>query len=416
MILRDLWIVLLKTAGAKIYGLLLGFISVAFTARFLGAEGRGEFVVVTTWVTTFATLACLSLGQVALHKAAHSNGDTWLPKTYHAFMLFAVIMTIGAWAAAAVLYWAPFGNIFGQVNPIALLVGFLMLPLKIWEQYATSLLQAIQRLDIHIRYVIIGSSIGLVCTAIFILVFNFGVVGAILGAIIGQVVVVSGGIKLFNQLASGWKKPDLTLMKYYIFNGGKLHLNTIGMFFISGSDILMINYFMGPKETAWYQLAVQLVGMIMIIPQVANMVIYSKVCEIGPKAAWPIHRRMLWQVTGLVLVVVCFLDLTIGWWLPIIVGDDYKPSVEVFRWLSLASVGMTFSMMMAPQWIGRGYFMIASTLTIFMGIFSLALNYLFIRHYGMMGAIVATLIIYAFSVATNYFMVIHCNRHSEDNT
>jgi O-antigen/teichoic acid export membrane protein len=69
---------------------------------------------------------------------------------------------------------------------------------------------------------------------------------------------------------------------------------------------------------------------------------------------------------------------------------------------------MTFSTVMAPQWIGRGYFWQAAGLTILVGVINLAANFLLIPQYGMWGAIYAFLATYAFAVVANGAMAFWC--------
>ena len=136
--MRDLWQKILQTGGVKIYAAVLGMVSITVTARVLGPEGRGELVAITTWVTTFSTFAYLSLGQVAVHRAAKSQGQSWLPDAYHTLLSFAVIGTLIGWFFAYAMYAGPWPNIFGDITPVWLLLGFLLLPFRIWEHYGSS--------------------------------------------------------------------------------------------------------------------------------------------------------------------------------------------------------------------------------------------------------------------------------------
>ena len=64
--MRELWMNIAHTGGAKGYGLVVNTVILVITARWLGPEGRGALGATTTWVALFATIGCLSLGQVAI--------------------------------------------------------------------------------------------------------------------------------------------------------------------------------------------------------------------------------------------------------------------------------------------------------------------------------------------------------------
>lgn len=408
--MREIWYRILQTGGAKIYGALLGVLSITVTARVLGPEGRGELVAITTWVTTFATFAYLSLGQVAVHRAAQSEGRGWFPSTYHVLLSYAGIMALVAWCVALVMYFSPLQQVFGEITPLWLLLGFVLVPFRIWEQYATSLLQAVERLDIHNRFQVAGSTVGLISTMGLLLLFGFGLEGVLFSNILSQIIIAAGGIALLHRMAGGWSRPDRLNMQYFLHDGLKLHMNAIGTFFITGSDILMLNYYRGAEETAYYQLGVQLIAMLMLLPQAASMVIYGRVSALGPDGAWAVQRKIMLQATLLVAVVAVFAGITANWWIVLFVGEDFAPSIDLFRWLLLASIGMTFSIVMAPQWIGRGFFKMVSVLALFFGGINLLLNWYLIPVYGMYGALTATLITYSVSVIVNGTMALYCNK------
>lgn len=408
--MRDLWQKILQTGGVKIYAAVLGMVSITVTARVLGPEGRGELVAITTWVTTFSTFAYLSLGQVAVHRAAKSQGQSWLPDAYHTLLSFAVIGTLIGWFFAYAMYAGPWPNIFGDITPVWLLLGFLLLPFRIWEHYGSSLLMALERLDVHNRFQFIGSTAGFLLTLFLLIIVGWGLEGVLTSHLFSQILIAAGGIALLHRSSGGWSRPRRLVMRNYLGNGLRLHMNAIGMFFITGSDILMLNYHRGPEETAFYQLGVQLMGMMMLVPQAAQMVVYGRVSKLGPDQAWKAHRKILAQVTALVALGALVVGASAPWWLILLVGESFSPSVDLFQWLLLASIGMTFSTVMAPQWVGRGLFTSVSVMTLTFGGLNLILNWFWIPEYGMYGALYATLITYTISVLVNGCMALYCQK------
>ena len=53
--MKQLWLNIAHTSGAKVYSLLVGVLTLSLTARLLGPEGRGQVAVITTWVSMFST-------------------------------------------------------------------------------------------------------------------------------------------------------------------------------------------------------------------------------------------------------------------------------------------------------------------------------------------------------------------------
>ncbi len=407
--MHDLWIKIIFTSGAKIYNQLLGVLLLIITARVLGAEGRGELVVITTWVTTFSTITYLSLGQVVMHRAANTDGNKWLPEAYHFLLSYAGISTIVCWIVALAIQFSTYQVLYGKITPTFLLVGLLLIPFKIWESYSSSMLQALERLDIHNRNQILGGTVGFLSAMVLLILLDAGLLSIIIGIILSQFIIAAGGITLIHRMANGFSLPSRTTIEYYLINGLKLHINAISGFIISGSDVLMLSYYRGLDETAFYQMAVQLMGLPLLIPYAANMVIYGKVSSMGANGAWEFNRKLLMQVTLFVVGISIAAGGTAQWWIPLIFGEVFNQSVEIFRWLLVACVGMTFSTIMAPQWIGRGLFMMTSVLAIIVACVNLVLNWMLIPEYGMYGAAGATLVAYSISIVINGLMLIYCN-------
>lgn len=406
--MHELWLKILQTGGAKIYGVVTGILTLAITARWLGPEGRGEVAAIVTWVTTFSTFAYLSLGQVAIHRASQIKGTAWLRESLSSLVFFAIFLTLVSWLAAFSLYIATDGVVFGDITPAWLALGFLLLPFMIWEQYGSSLLMALERLDIYNRYQIIGRTFSVFTVVFLIVMLGFGVVGSLLGNLVGQLVVAIGGVGFLVKQAGGIRRPKLEELTSFVRGGLKLHLNAIGVFFFTSADILMLNYYRGAEETGFYQLGVQMMGIMMIMPYAASMVIYGKVTNSGPDGAWDDNKKILAQMLGLMIIGALLAGITAPWWVVWVAGNAFEATVDVFRWQLIAVVGMTFSTVMSPQWIGRGYFWQASLLTIVIGLGNLAANAVLIPEYGMYGAIWASLGVYAFSVIGNGLMVIWC--------
>jgi len=410
--LRDIWHKIIHTSSAKLYNALLVALTVAVTARILGPEGRGELVAINTWVTTFSTFAYLSLGQVAVHRAAQSKEQTWFTESYRTLIYYAVIMSLVAWTVALIMFLSPMRTSFGNVTPLLLAIGFLAIPLQIWILYSSSLLQAIERLDINNRYLVIGGTAGITSIICFLYFLDFGLAGVLIGNLISLAITAAGGFVLLNKKAGGWALPKRATMQVFLRDGFKLHMNAIGNFFLIGSDILILNYFRGSSETAYYQLGAQLITMIMLFPQAASMVITGRISSLGPNNAWLVHKKILIQVTLFILAFGMALGMTCEIWIPLIFGELFMPSVSLFQWLLVASIGMTFSTLMAPQWIGRGMFKTVSGIAIVIGGVNLLLNLFLIPSYGVMGAIISTLIAFSLSALTNGLMFIYCNRQS----
>lgn len=404
----ELWRRILSTSGAKLYAAFVGVFTLSITARVLGPDGRGQVAAITTWVGMFATFGSLSLGQIAIHRATQGGeqGANWLPRAFSVLGSFTLVATLIGWLLALAINQGT--SLFNQVEPALLVLGFALMPMMLWEQYGNALLMAREQLHISNRAQVLGRTLSAVLVAALVAYLGCGVAGALLATLFGQL-VASGWMALaLHAVARPLNAPSIPEVLSYLADGARLHLNAVGAFLISGMDVLMVNMYRGSTETGYYQLGVQLTTLMLIVPQAASMVIYGKVAKQGPDEAWPAHRRLLVQVTLFMAAAAVVVGWTASWWLPLLAGPGFEPTIGIFRWQLLGVVGMSFSIMMAAQWIGRGYFWQASLLTVAAGAANFVANQVLVPRYGMLGAVWASLGCYLLSIGSNGYLIAMC--------
>jgi len=391
--------------------MVLGVVVLMITARLLGPEGRGQVAAIMTWVGLFSTFAYLSLGQVALHRMADDREQLRFGSLLGSLLLLTVVLSLSGWLVAIGIYVANPNGAFKGLPILPMVVGFIALPFYVWEHYGSSLLIGLEQIRIYNRYQVIGRTITFVCVVVLVGWIGLGVAGVLSANFLGQVVVALGGMGFLFSVARSKGlscRPDKIQLKVLLVGGAKLHLNAIGTFLFTSANILILNHYHGAEQTGHFQLATQLLNVLMVIPQAASMVIYGKVTSLGPNGAWPINRRLLMQITLGMTGLSVIAYLLAPWAIVLLAGEPFRPAVVLFQWMLAGLIGMTFSTVMAPQWIGRGYFWQAAALTFFVGVVNLAANFWLIPEYGMWGATYAFLATYAFSILGNGAMALHC--------
>lgn len=403
----QLWYKIAHTSGAKVYSLVIGIVSLSITARWLGPEGRGMLAAVTTWVGLFSTVGYLSLGQAAIYRATEKRNENWLAPTLGSLLLLTAIISCVGWGVALSLYAVTEGEIFEHLSPAVLFAGFLALPFSVWEQYGSSLLMAIDRLTVYNNAQIVARTIS-VLLVVWAMLINAPLVSALVIALVSQALVALAGLDILFAQAAPRVRPDWGTMKALLSGGIKLHLNAIGMVLIASTDVLLITHYHGTTETGHYQLAMQLVNVLLILPHSTSQVLYGKITQMGPDSAWFYQRKMLLWVTLGMIVIAGAAAVLSPWVIPLIAGPGFAASITPFRLLLVALVGMTFSVVVAPQWIGRGMFWQAAAITFILGVLNLVVGLLLIPTYGMYGAVIGTIVTYTISVLTNGGMAVWC--------
>jgi O-antigen/teichoic acid export membrane protein len=391
--MKKFWLYVAETSAARIYGIIAGTASLVLTARLLGPSGRGVLAAVTAWVALFSGIAGLSLGQVAIYQASNNPDESWFRKTLGSLLAVDLLLSLLSGVVAAVMWVATRGNIFGHLPLVLLSVGFVAVPFQIWEQYSSNLLMAIGQLRIYNKAQVIGRTVALILVYILVGWFRVGVVGAICATVLSQISISVFGFRALWRRAEGRPAVDSARLASLLKGGFKLHLNAIGMVLFTQADVVMLNHYRSKAEVGWYQFALQLITMLLIIPGAASMVLYARMGEQGPDNLWPEQKKIgVYLMLGMLAIVVSTYFIA-PWAIPFVAGQSFTPSVHLLQTLLPTVLGLTASTFMANQWIGRGLFLQAATLTLVGGLAILVLNAILIPRYGTMGAIYAALIV-----------------------
>lgn len=412
--MRQLIHKIILTSGAKIYSVLLGIIALSITARWLGPEGRGIIATVITWVEIAIEVTALSLGQILIFKASRERQDNWLGSMLGILLRHTVIVSLFSWAVVALLYFGGtywgWPRVFGELPGIALLIGFIVLPFGLWDIYSKSLLNIEDKLSVYNRYQVIGSSVNTLAIILFIVVAGFGVLGVLVSKVLWSAIIAYGGVRNLLGRVTGPVRFQMAGYVDLLKNGAKFHLGTIGAIMTLSIDIVMVNAYLGNESTGIYQLAVQMSQLMLIVSYAATTVLEGELTRKGVQGIWPYQKKILALTVAFIIVASLFMGATAKWWIIWLAGDEFSEAILVFQLLLVTIVVNTITAIMNVQWIGRGWFVQHSLITLFKGVMNIALNALLIPHYGILGAVYATIAVVSFSLFINIGLFIYCER------
>lgn len=408
--LKSIWLKISGAAGAKVYNLLLSVATLALTARLLGPEGRGQVAAVLAWVALFSTLGHLSLGLVAVRQLGLGSSAERVAELMGSLLVYAAVLTLVGWTIAVLLAAWPGKSIFGDLSPALLAMGFLLLPLALWETYGQSLLMGLDLAKHFNRATMLGRTVNLVAIYAFVGWLSLGTMGALGAALVASAVTAAGGARALLKQAEYRLAPRLICIFTLAKGAVRLHLNAIGTYLFAQSGVLVVNHFHGAAATGNYQLAAQLISVMMIIPNAVSQTMYGVVTTKGPDAAWPVNRHVLHRAMGITAISVATAWLLAPVLIPLVAGEGFEDAVGQFRTMLPMLFGGTLSASMAAQWIGRGLFWQASLLTLFVGLCGISASLALTPSLGVNGAIYASLFAYGIGAIFNLLLYAYCTR------
>jgi O-antigen/teichoic acid export membrane protein len=397
------WLDVLGTGSASVARIGASLLIVVITTRVLGPSGRGLFAAASSWMLLFGTFASLSIGPVIVNLAAGKPKGEWAPAIGGSALALTGVVTIGAWAIASGIYAATDGALFANLTPVTLAAAFLTIPFLIGDDNARYLLYCLDRLGRYNRAQVIGAISGPAWAAVFLLGFGWGVSGALLAVALSYAVTACVAWGSVIQ-AAGRVRPTWSTGAQLVSQGLKLHLNAIGNYLFTQASVIILSYYRAPAEVGYYQLAMQMFNLSLVLPTAFGAVAYRAVAQKGPDGAWPEQRGLLVQAVLAATVAAAAGYLLAPFGIRLLAGEAFLPAVPLFRVIALSLIGAAMSAVMASQWVGRGLLWQVSALTLGVGVLSLACDFILIPRYGARGAVVSTLVTYGLSVIGNGVM------------
>lgn len=403
---------IVQTSGAQIYAALLGIITLSITARWLGPEGRGIIAYITTWAVVFIEIGTLTLTSVLIYRATQDCDEAWLGRMLGTLAGYIVLASGVIWLIIIIYYfgerYAGFHPFFRDLPPLALILGFLLLPIGIAEHYARSLLTIEDKLNIYNRFQIIGSTTNVFIVIILVAGLGLNIYGVLIGRLVWDLFLALGPSGYLYKKAKGSISFCKKELKSLVIDGSKIHLNTIGALLVLHVDIIMIGTYLGEKETGLYQLAVQTSQMMMMLPYAAATVLQGEVTRRGIHDVWSYQKKILGLTLLAMIAASIIFGFTAEWWMLLLAGDEFAPSVTLFQYLLIALLFATVSAIINVQWVARGLFWQLSAISLFKGGANIVLNMILLPKYGLMGAVWATLAVFAISFIADIAMFIYC--------
>jgi len=393
------WREIVENSGARLFAGVANLAVLFVTARSLGPQGRGEIAVAVTWATLMATIAGLSLGQVSHRHIQHRRGDDWMSSLVGTMLVLAVGASVAALLAAWAISVLGVATLPKSASLPVVLVSCVLVPFLVLDEYARNLLAAVGRMRSFAVAQVVGNLLRIVLVVVAVGPLQSGVAGVIGAIVVSQWLIVGIEGRALWQAAGRRVAFSRTQARRFCGDSLRLHLNTVASFLLVQSNVLLLDRLGTAADVGNYQLAQQLVLVVVLLPQSASMVLFGRIAERGADSAWPEQKRLMAQVLAAVMAIGLVAYAVAPWFVRVFAGDEFTSAPAVMRCLLLTLLGMSLAEMMAPQWFARGIFLTSAVLTCVTAAANIGLNAYLIRQHGIMGAAWGTAIVYLAIVA-----------------
>lgn len=402
---------------ARAYVLLVELILVVVSAAMLQPHDRGFYVAGIGLLKTMAVLATFSVGQVCVHRiAAAKHSGQQLGIEFGNLVASGALFSITAYAVFFVtgVLSPTFHSTY--VAPFAALV-LLGLPIYLFEIYFYTLLMSSGLIKAANLSIVTGKTL----TWVLVVLTGYVIDGLtadrlIQYVVLGQLLVLLGYLPPLRALL---RDKDVA-MKFSgqelgaaLRSAVRLYPTIVGSVVFGGIDLLLIYNYAGAAGTSTYQIALQGIAALSVLPFAVAQYGYGVVTAHGPRLGWQKYRKVL-LISLAVHVIMAGISIPIA-----SVVDDkllhgrYPDLVDIYLLMAIGSPGVFLSLAMAPMWIGHGRFLVSSLLSIATAAIVIPMNLFLLQSYGLRGGAGAFLVAQLLSLITNGYMIYHCEKNDK---
>lgn len=380
----------------QVLNITIGFISAILLTRLLGAEGRGDYILLTT--TAVFMMQAFSLGLESSISYYIASGKTELRKLISTVLILFVGITICVGITILFLSAFPALGLVPATQTVYYIMLFVLTSIYIANAFFASLFNGLKEFN---KVILISLSIQLMtlvaCIGFFLLGYEYANAKSFTYAIILVNAAITA-VYLFyykklinlaprrNMLSTGELK-DFFSYSFIAFLCSLLH------FLIMRMDFWMVHHYYGSSSLGIYSLSTSLSQLLWILPQGVALILfpmsgYMKVPELTTVTN-KLCRISLF-ITLLLVPAGCICALFI----PALFGEEFTASVSLFYIFLIGVIPHVLVMILASVFAGTGkvkYNLLAS----FTGfVFACIFYFLLIPAYGLTGGAFASSISY----------------------
>lgn len=395
-----------RTLVTNIATILLGLGLSILLARGLGTEANGVYALALLLPTMLATLMNLGLGPANVYHIG--RGDlTPRQALFASLYAWTLLTAVGVIVTPLVLAWKG-AEWFPGVPNAVLFMAVISFPMTLLQGYFASLLQGVQDFKRFNRLTIVTPFVTLVLSAILILGFRTGVMGAVVAYTVGQAIslglawyVLAPHVRPVGDRARLSFLETLGYLRTSISYGWKAHLSNMIAFINYRTDVYLVNLFMSPAYTGVYWVAIQMAERMWIIANVVSTVLIPRLSQLHTEeekrlAITPIVTRF---VLGTTILACLLLALISKPFIYLLFGEAFAGARMALLLLLPGVLAGSVMKVISNDFAARGKPEINSAVSAVTVVVNIVANVLLIPRYGINGGAIAATISYVISLA-----------------
>jgi O-antigen/teichoic acid export membrane protein len=379
--------------GSRSLVAVLGTVTGIVLARTLGPHDRGILGLFLLLPSTLMTLTKFGITQANVYCVRREGAPV------EQVAANSLALSVGLGLGIGVIVWACKDTLLATVMPgvpvWALLLALWRLPLLLIDNFFNGVLQSIGNFAVYNKRTILGAALLLVMTVVLALGSRLDLDNAIVIYTISTMVVVASLLIQTRRMIPFGLRPDRGILRRQVRFGMLSYVQILCMHLLFRADCYMVAYFLGPRQFAFYSLALHFTEIIMEIPEAVGWVLYPRLAslqheEVHRLTAQACRRTVLLTGLGGLAVVVAGPFMVRLWY-----GQDYAPAGKPLTFIVVGMLMMAVFTILTRDFTSRNNQAVNIRAGGVALIVNVVLNVFLIPAMGIEGAALATAIAYS---------------------
>jgi len=363
------------------------------TARVLGPNGKGIFVLALQMPGILAIFGNLSIGEALIYNVGRKK----TPKNKILGNILFFTLTISAIILVIYFYLLPFlsRTLLKSIDPNILKISFILIPLIILDDLSFSTFRGLKKFKLYSGLKIFSE--GLLLCGLFtaLIILRAGVKGAVSAYVLMSFFYILIFIGILFVLSERKLSFSWSGLKSLIPYGLAAHIVVVLTKLEYRFDVFLLNFFLSPAHTGIYSVGVTMAQFLWYIVQSATNVLFPEVSSISRIEAAQFIPRVCREVLFICSIVGLFLVASGYYLIQLLYGIKFISAYAVFLILLPGLMMDAIFRILSSYFKGTGRPLLVSKVVAVTLALNVLLNFMLIPVFGIRGAALSSLISYS---------------------
>lgn len=368
-----------------------------YIARILGPEARGTYALLTQFVFISVLLVDFGIQNASVYFLG--KGES-LSRVYPNILSLSLVASLLTSVCSLVFFNVLRVTFLKNISASLILIAIFSIPFKILTEISSSVILGMNKIKLLNALRITHFLLLLVTFLAFVIVLKLKLEGAMLGFVATELIMVLVYLIALSKWSRIYLGFEPTFLKKLLQYGLRGFLGPLCILLLFRLDFFLLNYFKDPKSVGFYSIAVSLVELLYLVPELIGMILFPKLTSAGSQNINRNTMQVLRVIFFVLTLATLFLFASSRWIIVLIYGRQYVASVALMRILLPGFLAMSLYYIFFSYFYSRGRPEIVTLIIFLTLLFKVILAFVLIPNWGIKGAAICSTVTYSFCALT----------------